>query len=369
MSPSEVTTAEAAPASAGTRESTKTVSSESTSTNTPTNSPRVRWRVNYRNIETNDLVYEAFGDQEGDADVQGNLPQGEPSFEIIKLYHTKQEKEDSASKSDSKGPPPPAIHLGPPKYSISIHSEEIINALHSVVKYYPQVKLEESPLTLRFPYAMLCHHYDELEKFAITCRDRDPSTACDLEKNAYGHISLLLSYLDDCVMPQVRAEQELNRRGSYTWRWMWVGRKPGRTIFSRTREAEGWYASIIYDMTGGPWEDSNTWYIRYWNLEFDGEYLGRVLKEVDHDSWAGEGDLGEQMLLLNMAGDDTEPTDPTAQEAIRMGKLYWELAEGKCQWHSGKVVDFPHNEVSTSRFRLASSPVEGQGQPVLLITS
>ncbi|KAH6695531.1 hypothetical protein F5X68DRAFT_163790 [Plectosphaerella plurivora] len=346
MSSAEMTMAEenAATAESGTPGTTIPVPSNSCPV--PDNSPRVRWCVNYRNVETGDLIYEAFGDEESDLDIQNSLPRGEPSFEIIKLLQTKQEKAESDSTTSSPKGPPAAIQQEPPVYSIRIHSEEIINALQSVVKYYPQVKLEESPLNLSYPYPILCHHYDELKEFAITCRDRDPSTACDLEKNAHGHISLLLKYLDDCIMPQVRAEQDRNRCGSYTWRWMWVGRRPGRTVFTVMREDEEWHASVIHDMSGGPWSGSNTWYIRSWTLKFDGEYLGRVMKHTENGSWAGESQLESDIMLLNMAGDDTEPTEPIAQEAIRLGKLYWKLAEGQCQWHAGKVVDFPQNEIN-----------------------
>lgn len=318
----------------------------------PRDSPWIRYRVNYRNEKTSELIYETFGDQASTLLVQStSAGEGTPSFEVIKLLYTYQDKEAKESSASRGTTPPPVTNSIPPRYSIRIHSPAIINAIHSVVKYYPGVNLTETPLTLNYPYMILCHHYDELERFAVTCQERDPSTACELEKGADVPISLLLRYLDGCVMPQVRAEQERLRRGRYTWQWEWVGLQPGRTVMQSTRERDEWDALVVDRVTGGPFPTdtqpaSNEWTVYYWALDFNGVHLGRVRQCATSASWDGEELLGDNMVYLNFAGDTTEPMHPLAQEAVRLGRLYWEMVESKCQWHAGKGVDFPHNEVS-----------------------
>lgn len=321
-------------------------------------SPWIRYCVDYRNTWTNDVVYDAIMEEKPDLSSREDPAISDDflSFDVVELLFTEEDGINKKTGTTRTSPPARAYHAGPPRYSVRIHSTAILNALNSVVEYYPGEDLQEKPLTLQYPYEILCHHYDELEKFALARRDLDPSATCDLEKDAYSHISLLLKYLDGCVMPQVRAEQELNRNGRYTWQWQWVGFRPGRTFSFKSREQEAWETGVIYRLTGGPFPTTSLrptpeeWSIEYWTLDYDGVYLGRIRDSIRSFSFDHEKPIDEYWKLLNMPGDYTEPEDADIQESIRLGKLYWELVEGKCQYHDGKAVKFPHSEVGIPFF-------------------
>lgn len=318
---------------------------------TPETTAWMRYCVKYLNENTLGVVHQTFVDDFANhKDPDGtSAHDSEPSFEVVKSIFTRRTDKRKESNDDSDDLPPPISGFSEPNYSMRIHSAAILNALRSVVKYYPSERLVGSPVTLQWPYAILCHHYEQLSRFSITCRNSDPSTLCKLEKDASSHIDLLLGYLDEAIMPQVRAEQERNARGLYTWDWYWVSHMPGRTSIYRMSHVPGWHSQVIYSIQGGAFDHTRSmprpWILKYWGLELNGSRLVRVKTTSTFSAFDGEQLISDNTILPNIVDDKSEPNIPIVREQIRLGGMYWDLMRNGCRWHSGKSLQFPYNEV------------------------
>jgi hypothetical protein len=121
------------------------------------------------------------------------------------------------------------------------------------------------------------HHYDELTEFKDACAAKNAEDLCVREKDAQDHIALLLDFLDEHVMQEVRTEQERNKNGSRTWEHMWVYNKPGNIRIGRDVEERETRAHIMHSVEGGTFKyPQSPWIVVFWALKFDGTYVGRV---------------------------------------------------------------------------------------------
>lgn len=64
-------------------------------------------------------------------------------------------------------------------------------------------------------------------------------------------IALLLEFLDENIMKEVRAEQERNRRGAYTWEHACVMHRPGATILVKSREETDFTIRVVRSIERG----------------------------------------------------------------------------------------------------------------------
>jgi hypothetical protein len=189
-----------------------------------------------------------------------------------------------------------------PTYYIRIYSVAIINALRSVVQYYPGQDLSGDFIEITWPYPILVHHYDKLRSFRDAVAKKDPHEICVRERDVDKHLGLLISFLDKEVMDMVKAEQERNNRGCYTFDYMWVALEPGRTVFFSTREGEegGLEPGIIRPVSGGIFEHPREhWQITAWSMAYDGRYLGRVKRILHWHKFDGEStNLKENFIFF-----------------------------------------------------------------------
>lgn len=232
-----------------------------------------------------------------------------------------------------------------PKRCIRIYSVAIINALQRVVEYYPDQNLNSHVLEINWPYPILVHHYDELQKFKEDLQDKHPTELCMREHNAVEHISLLLRFLDDNVMESVREEEELIRNGSATFENYWLLYRPGATFLAKLRNADFWEAYVVHSVTGGNFVSPPTdWTIECWQLDYDGMYIGRRRTTIEFARWDGVVPYTGYMRIIHDWDDETE--DEVIQQLAEWGKAYWSFIKNTCRYHKGKAMTFPHNEVS-----------------------
>ncbi|KAF9871018.1 ATPase [Colletotrichum karsti] len=230
--------------------------------------PWIGYRIEYRNRWTSDLIAEKVPDKESEPVIDQN---DGPIFEVVTTYKVVSQSLDAntslAVNSQSL-----------PIQSLRIHSLALINALQSVVKYYPDQDLSGEYISIRKPYPILVHHYDELQQFRLDCLSKLESDLCAREKDAAEHLRILLQFLDDHVMAGVREEQERNKRGFSTFEWRWVALKPGVTFLERDEQLyEGWEAFVIHSVTGGVFENPPVaWEARKWRLNYEDHYIERV---------------------------------------------------------------------------------------------
>lgn len=163
--------------------------------------PWIRFSIEYRHRDNGDLIHrkvtERFSNKCRDFD---NISM--PVFEVLTIYTTK----PIESGDSRKIPSLLFTAMTAPSYKLRIFSPAIINALQSVAQYYPAQELAGEVIVVQWPYAVLVHHYDELSDFGDACAAKDPSRMCIRERKAHEQLTLLLQFLDEHVMADVRAE-------------------------------------------------------------------------------------------------------------------------------------------------------------------
>jgi hypothetical protein len=308
-----------------------------------TRKPRIRYRVEYRHRKTDELIHFHTSDNLDDDDGHGSTGPDGPVFELVRIYKVRgRPGDEDGGDNDKPGPFPAGAHSSP-SYHIHIYSLAIINALQSVVQYYPGQDLTGESIIVKWPYPILVHHYDELSKFREDCAAKEPETLCIREKDAYEHVGVLLSFLDENVMEEVAAEKERNKKGFKTWEWWWVGVKPGSVVLEKIREDQDWHARVVHSISGGVYDNPPvSWRTTFWQMAWDGDYLGRFTSMTNNHKFDGESDCRNVMRSVDLSA---EPLDEDAAKIIAHGEQYWKLLRKQCKYFKGKTRAFPHTEV------------------------
>lgn len=316
----------------------------------------IRYRTEYRDQRTNDVVWEQNSRTPIDDGHDGTVSMKDPIFEILTTYRARGDSTNAKIPSQlhdgvREGPPPRSF--GTPAYhKLRIYSPAIRNALNSVVEYYPSQPLNGDVLEINWPYPVLVHHYDELTEFRREVLLKEASDLCAREIHADEDIQALLTYLDETVMDDVKAEMDRNKRGFMSFDNLWYSHKPGTTIISSTAETPSWRAWVVKEVSGGTFIDPpGRWVVRGWSLAYDGMYLGRVDYTETTEKFSGELELKWTHFIT-----DTEDIeDEEAKKLVDYGRLYWDLVEKQCKYHIGDSCNFPYNKVSKSLCRGAIS--------------
>ena len=295
--------------------------------------PWFRYTIERRDRKSDELISRSnVPDFEGDAVVSSDGP----IFDFVKTIRVREsDQKNGQDKTQSS-----ATHLAP-EYHIEIHSVAIINALQSVVEYYPGHDLGADPLIVKWPYAIVVHHYDELGRFRQECNAKEPDDLCVREKDAYAHIGVLLEFLDEQVMKHVNTEKDRNKRGVSSFEWYWVPLKPGVTTLQKFAINRNWTAAVVHSVTGGIFDNPSTsWTVQTWDMKYDGRYCGREISSYDRGKFDGEVD--DETRFIN---DSDLEKDELVAEAIKTGESYWKLLRKQCKHYKGPTAVFPFNEV------------------------
>lgn len=318
----------------------------------------IRYKVVYRHPRTDKVITTRFTNQLGEEN--HDEAERHPVFEIVTTYKARivgldgslSSSEDSSDDEDSSFPQRTAFDS--PTYHMNIYSPAIINALRSVVKYYPSQDLTGDPVVVHWPYPVLVHHYDELNDFKASCSAKKPEDLCIREKNAPQHITLLLDFLEKNIMEEVRTEQNRNKEGSMTWEYLWVSHKPGTFLTSRhietgisTSQAGNAAIQVIHSITGGKFgNDRSQWSVQAWNLMFDGKSLRRVKGNFSSLSFDGEIKISEFLQESQISNETLNSLGEATRKLYRHGRQYWNLLRKQCRFYKGQTEEFPFNEVS-----------------------
>lgn len=307
----------------------------------------IRYRTEYRDQSTNDVVWEQISRTPIEGRHEGTGSIKDPIFEVLTTYRARGDSGNAKNPSqpeDGKREGPPPRSFGTPAYhKLRIYSPAIRNALNSVVQYYPSQSLNGDVLEVKWPYPVLVHHYDELEEFRKEVLQKEPGDLCVRETHAAEDIHSLLTYLDQTIMDDVKAEMDRNKRGFMSFDNVWYRYKPGTTLLTCTKETTSWNAFVIREVVGGTLiEPPGEWRIRGWSLEFDGQYLSRTHHGEVMEKFSGEITTNWSRIIP----DTRDIRDEEARKLIDYGKLYWNLVQKQCKYHIGDSCIFPYNRVS-----------------------
>ncbi|MBE3044708.1 hypothetical protein IMZ48_19530 [Candidatus Bathyarchaeota archaeon] len=312
--------------------------------------PWVRYRVEYRDNATGELISELYAQNQKESLEQEesrdhhHVVMDEPIFELMTIYQARR------SVGSTRGESSVSFLTMSHTMHLTIYSPAIINALQSVVKYYPSQDLSGNPLTINYPYAVLAHHYDELDAFRETCATKAPDKMCAREEHASEHLALLIKFLDNSIMKDVRLEMERNKEGIMTWEYAWVGYKPGATRVQRFRGDKDYNASVVHSVSGGIFDSPPTvWNVKTWSLQFDGSLVGTKTQVFEQGKFDGESYENNEVYMSTedfLEAVETKSLSEQGFKKIEYGKAWWKLLTKQCKHYKGKTRDYPHNEVS-----------------------
>ncbi|KAI0514731.1 P-loop containing nucleoside triphosphate hydrolase protein [Xylaria bambusicola] len=298
---------------------------------------RIEYRVEYRDRDTNELVRHQVSEE---SDLHDAIINDEPNlsaFTLIKTY--------KIQGSSSSSPPASTNITSPPSYSLRLNSVAIVNALRSVVQYYPSQDLT-GDIIIEWPYPILVHHYDELTKFRDEVSQKDSSDLCEREKGVQEDLSVLLQYLDKSVMPDVQKEKERNERGLFTFKDMWIAYKPGTTILGRFNDETKYRPLVIHSVSGGVFAyPPHHWTIQFWQMRYNGACLGRVLVTDFIDKFDGEAKLSRTIFVGNLENKNDLPDIVSIQ--VTYGEMYWNLLRRQYRQYKGKTRDSIPKEIDS----------------------
>ena len=314
--------------------------SKSNTAQTAQISPWIRHRIEYRSRITDELLHGLDVGGFNDLDA-ASLPGAvnEPIFEKLRIYTV-----SDLSTANSEAEVKKLLALTTyttPRHCIRVLSMPIINALRSVVRYYPEQDLSGDSILIYYPYPVLVHHYDELLAFRDRCDFASKSDLCERERDASVHLVVLLNHIDAQIMPEVRLEQERLKRGYSTWQNQWISLKPGTTIIVPSAGSEKGDRSslrVVHSVEFGAFTHSLSWTMVSWSFHYtaEGQLERREWRSVI-ETWDGEVSPKYRTI--------TE-TDAEASKFIENGKAYYNLMGKQCRYYKGKSRTFPFNEVS-----------------------
>lgn len=308
----------------------------------------VRYRTEYRHPINGEVIHKKDTDGLYTESYEDNDSQW-PAFEIITTYKVRMTSVTGAGINNTEAIPI-STSLSTPSYHMNIYSVAIINALQSVVKYYPLQNLTGDSVVVKWPFPVLVHHYKELIAFRDTCASTNPDILCVKEKGAQEHIDLLMCFLDEHIMPAVHAEEARNARGFETWESLWVKYKPGSTTLAKPVLDKEYNANVVHSLSGGTFMNPpEPWCLTLWSLKFDGTLLNRFKSTVIQDKFDGECASHAKTIAVedqDFNQDSVASFGEILSRRYELGKRYWQLLEKQCQHYKGKVGDFPYNEVS-----------------------
>jgi hypothetical protein len=137
----------------------------------------VQYRVEYRHESTNKVIHSIQVDS---SDSAAHLHGKSSIFDIVTVFKTNDEEFKPRVDSKNAGAQPnstPYVSDTRKLVDMHIHSPAIIQALRSVVKYYPGQEILGESIIISYPYLILIHH-EKARRIQGELQPRDPKASC-----------------------------------------------------------------------------------------------------------------------------------------------------------------------------------------------
>lgn len=239
---------------------------------------------------------------------------------------------------------------------LKINSPAIITALQSVIEYYPGYNFSEASNTIMEPYAALIHHEEELK----TYRDQfNPNTInsehelCHRNVNAHEHLGILQNVLFERSGTAVEAERQRHARGVATFEMLWLLFRPGTDVYFDDDKDGNYNAYVIRSLSGGMFGGRPTSLkLDMWNMEYDGNKIGRRLYQVHQPIYDGEKEITSLVVFpcqfWKERPKEGEENKPLKMKLEERGKMFFKLAQRQCMDYNGTTYSWPKEHVSVS---------------------
>lgn len=239
---------------------------------------------------------------------------------------------------------------------LRIHSRAIMNALRSVVAYYPGVSLWHDEAEIREPFCIIAHHLDALKSHqaSLCCATGTPACTETCEKlsvpQAVEHLSMLFKHIEGIYKGRLEQEKERYKRGLCTFHMLWYLYKPGETVYVRDDQGDlsaliiqkvEVDPSILYDSVGG----RAAIVVSLWHLDYNGQEVGRCSKVVRIDPFQGEKEIMTLDLFPCKYQDNIDGGKAQA-DLIKYGRRWYKYLAVDQMQYSGRLWNSENREVS-----------------------
>lgn len=226
---------------------------------------------------------------------------------------------------------------------VRILSSKLINALRSVVKYYPGQSLIGDTLEFPAPYQFLVHHRHDLERYKA---QHPPQHDQLYQEECNEHIDHLLEFLQNTMGKELKEEEERHKRGVATFEYLWLLLKPGQDVFVND-SLKGRLQSAVLENVEGGYQDGEATDYRgvVWSVVYigEGDRLYRLYHNFFIQPFDGEREIQTQWVYPVEFHVDTPEALKTqnglklAEQMVIWGEKYWGLTKRCLKDYHGKT--------------------------------
>jgi hypothetical protein len=258
---------------------------------------------------------------------------------------------------------------------MKIYSVYLINVLRDVVHYWPGLNLQDHPVKIRKPYAVLIHHLDALRIY----KDRHPVYHSDeYVKLCNDDIDILIGVIDKECGDDIRSERKRYQKSPpmATFENLWMLFKPGQDVYVADREGkvpipmrvaslarrdqvclhESRYLGRPANRRPGRGEtmyhfqyDALMWTVHGWGVGCIGKAMSAQVRDTSIEFFDGEREIASLMVYPKEFH-----SDPHLESQLQMrGKRYWDLCAPAYRHYDGVTV--ADSGQPTTQVRISSS--------------
>lgn len=253
---------------------------------------------------------------------------------------------------------PERIKLPPFDYQnkpfIEIMSPAVLEALRSVVEYYPGENLVTRSIKVYWPYPMLTHHDEALEQYQKKF-EKPSCTKSDCSgQYASEHISIIREFVHKSTGMSIAEERKRHERGFASFEMLWLLYKPGDDVLwdrFTYGEYEPWVIRTIdWVVTDGT---IRSYSITLWNMNADSVYIGPCNTSHFISPFSGEREISSlRMFPFKCLKKDKKgrSAEEVKNSLIERGKVFFKLRTKGCWDFRGHTTFFPRHSVSLIKF-------------------
>lgn len=234
---------------------------------------------------------------------------------------------------------------------VEILSPAIREALRAVVDYYPEYNFDSKNLKIYWPYPVLTHYDEALERYQKRFENRECTTPTCSSQHAHKHISILRDFVRQKTGDSVDEERKRHERGYVTFEMLWLLFQPGDDVLydmNLLGEPQPYVMKQLdWDGEGG---SISAYSLTLWNIDADSEHIGPCDTTYQFNPFAGEKEitsLTAYPFKYFKRGKDGKTPAEVKKSLVERGKLFFELRKKGCWDFNGYGTTFPRRPVSS----------------------